>query len=620
MREDSQEFAARVGREAAGRPPQRNVGGLRQLAPYIARYRILVVTTLIALLTASGATLLIPIAVREVIDLGFGANSAELVHRYFAAMLGIAVVLGLATAARFYFISWLGERVVADLRRDVYGHVLNMSLEFFETTRTGEVLSRLTADTTLIQTVVGSSASIALRNMFLLLGGMVMLVVTSPKLTGLVLVFVPVVVVPIILLGRRVRGLSRASQDRIADSSALAGEVLDDITVVQAFTQEGTERGRFNAAVEQGFEVALQRIQVRAILTALVIVLVFGAIVGVLWIGAQSVLGGTMSGGALGQFVLYAVFVAGAVGALSEVWGDMQRAAGATERLMELLNARPAIAAPLLPLVLPAHAQGSVTFDAVRFHYPSRPQQYALDGISFTIAPGETVALVGPSGAGKSTLLQLLLRFYDPVSGCIMLDGVDITKADPLAVRARIAIVPQNTIIFSTSARDNIRYGRPDASDDDIWAAANAAQATEFLEKLPEGLDTFLGEKGVRLSGGQRQRIAIARAILRNAPLLLLDEATSALDAENERLVQSALDALLANRTTLVIAHRLATVRRADRIIVLDEGRIVAMGRHDELMTRGGLYARLAELQFAGDADRIAQEQSSTVDKKLLQL
>ncbi len=602
MQEDGQEFAARVSREAAARASRREIGPLRQLFPYVGRYRGLLAGTFFALITASLATLLIPVAVREVIDLGFGANSAALVQHYFAAMLGVAVVLGLATAARFYFVSWLGERVVADLRRDVYGHMLSMSPEFFETTRTGEVLSRLTADTTLIQTVVGSSASIALRNICLLLGGLVMLVVTSPKLTGLVLVFAPLVVAPIVVLGRRVRGLSRASQDRIADSSALAGEVLNDITVVQAFTQEAAERARFDDAVENGFGAAMRRITVRAVMTALVIVLVFGAVIGVLWIGAQSVLSGAMSGGALGQFVLYAVFVASAAGALSEVWGELQRAAGATERLMELLAARPAIAPPENPAPFPAAARGGVVFDAVRFHYPSRPQQYALDGVSFSIAPGETVALVGPSGAGKSTLLQLLLRFYDPVSGSIKLDGVDISRADPLALRARMAIVPQDTVIFTATARENIRYGRPSASDAEVWAAAQAAQASEFLEMLPEGLDTFLGEKGVRLSGGQRQRIAIARAILRDAPLLLLDEATSALDSENERLVQIALDALLSNRTTLVIAHRLATVRRADRIIVLDEGKIIAMGRHDELIARGGLYAHLAELQFAENA------------------
>ncbi len=602
MSSTSQDQNAETQSAATDRPPSRDIRPLRALWPYVSQYRKLVIGTLVALIAASAATLTIPVAVRQMIDLGFSGDRAALVHQYFGALMGVAIILALATAARFFFVSWLGERVVADLRRDVYSHMIAMSPEFFETTRTGEVLSRLTTDTTLIQNVVGSGASIALRNSFLLIGGLTMLVITSPKLTGLVLVFVPLVVAPIILLGRRVRGLSRDSQDRIADSSAIAGETLDAVTTVQAFTQETTEQQHFTKAVEHAFDVAMRRITARATMTALVITLVFGAVVGVLWIGASAVLSGSMTGGTLGQFVLYAVFVAGAVGALSEVWGELQRAAGATERLVELLNARSTIATVSDPVPLPAEARGATSFSKVSFAYPSRPEELVIDGLDLQIEPGETVALVGPSGAGKSTIFQLLLRFYDPVSGSITVDGVDITRAAPADIRARMAIVPQETVIFSANARENIRYGRPDASDAEVWAAAEAAQAVEFIEKLPEGLDTFLGEKGVRLSGGQRQRIAIARAILRDPALLLLDEATSALDAESELLVQRGLDRLIANRTTLVIAHRLATVLNADRIIVMEGGKIVATGTHDELIVQDGLYARLAQLQF-GEAN-----------------
>lgn len=610
MSSTDQDQNANMQNAAKDRPSGRDIRPLRALWPYIGRYRKLVIGTLIALTAASAATLTIPVAVRQMIDLGFSGDRAALVHQYFAALMGVALILALATAARFFFVSWLGERVVADLRRDVYSHMIGMSPEFFETTRTGEVLSRLTTDTTLIQNVVGSGASIALRNSFLLIGGMTMLVITSPKLTGLVFVFVPLVVAPIIILGRRVRGLSRDSQDRIADSSAIAGETLDAVTTVQAFTQETTERQRFATAVEHAFDVAMRRISARALMTALVITLVFGAVVGVLWIGASAVLSGNMTGGTLGQFVLYAVFVAGAVGALSEVWGELQRAAGATERLMELLGAQSTIATVDDPVPLPAQARGATSFEAVSFAYPSRLDEPVIDKLDLKIEPGETVALVGPSGAGKSTIFQLLLRFYDPVSGRITVDGVDITRAAPTDIRARMAIVPQETVIFSANARENIRYGRPEASDAEVWAAAEAAQAVEFIEKLPEGLDTFLGEKGVRLSGGQRQRIAIARAILRDPALLLLDEATSALDAESELLVQRGLDRLIADRTTLVIAHRLATVLNADRIIVMEAGKIVATGTHDELIAQGGLYARLAQLQF-GEANGTRSEAMS---------
>lgn len=610
MSSTDQDQNANMQNAAKDRPSGRDIRPLRALWPYISRYRKLVIGTLIALTAASAATLTIPVAVRQMIDLGFSGDRAALVHQYFAALMGVALILALATAARFFFVSWLGERVVADLRRDVYSHMIGMSPEFFETTRTGEVLSRLTTDTTLIQNVVGSGASIALRNSFLLIGGMTMLVITSPKLTGLVFVFVPLVVAPIIILGRRVRGLSRDSQDRIADSSAIAGETLDAVTTVQAFTQETTERQRFATAVEHAFDVAMRRISARALMTALVITLVFGAVVGVLWIGASAVLSGNMTGGTLGQFVLYAVFVAGAVGALSEVWGELQRAAGATERLMELLGAQSTIATVDDPVPLPAQARGATSFEAVSFAYPSRLDAPVIDKLDLKIEPGETVALVGPSGAGKSTIFQLLLRFYDPVSGRITVDGVDITRAAPTDIRARMAIVPQETVIFSANARENIRYGRPEASDAEVWAAAEAAQAVEFIEKLPEGLDTFLGEKGVRLSGGQRQRIAIARAILRDPALLLLDEATSALDAESELLVQRGLDRLIADRTTLVIAHRLATVLNADRIIVMEAGKIVATGTHDELIAQGGLYARLAQLQF-GEANGTRSEAMS---------
>ena len=568
---------------------------LSGLWPFLRPYRGRALLAGLALLVAAAATLLLPVAFRYLIDHVFVQREA--VDGYFLALLALALVLALFTALRFYLVSWLGERVTADVRSAVYRHVIRMSPEYFETLQTGEVLSRLTTDTTLVQTVIGTSLSMGLRNLLLMLGGLVMLAVTSPSLTGYILVTLLLVILPILIFGRRVRTLSRASQDRIADASAMAGETLNAVQTVQAFAQEARETVRFDGSVALGFDTALARIRARSQLTAVVIMLVFGAVVFVLWLGAHAVLAGEMSNGLLAQFILYAVVTAGAIGAVAEVWGDLQRAAGATERLMALLALRSPVQPPAQPLPLPATGDG-LQLQEVGFAYPSRPGQPSLSGITLAIRPGEQVALVGPSGAGKTTLFQLLLRFYDPQVGRITLNGTDIAQLDPQALRRHIGIVLQDTVIFGASALENIRYGRPDATDEEVFAAARAAAAHEFIARLPEGYHSYLGERGVRLSGGQRQRIAIARAILKNPPILLLDEATSALDAESEQLVQQALERAAAGRTTIVIAHRLATVKQADRIVVLEQGRIVAEGTHAELLQRSPLYARLAALQF----------------------
>ena len=573
---------------------------LLALAPYVARYRGRATLALISLTVAAITTLVVPVAVRRMIDFGFTPKGIAMINSYFSVMIAVVAVLAGASASRYYLVMTLGERIVADLRRDVFAHLISLSPAFFDSARSGELISRLTADTTQIKSAAGASLSIALRNILLFVGATSMMVITSPRLSGFVLLAIPAIVLPLVAFGRWVRRLSRNAQDTLADATAYASELIGAIRTVQAYTSERLANGRFGGEVEQAYQAARTSTRARAVLTAIIIFIVFTSVVLILWVGSHDVLTGTITPGRLGQFLLYAAFAATGLGQLSEVWGEVSAASGASERLFEILRVKSAITAPASPRALPVPSRGDVSFDNVGFAYPTRPDARAVDGVTFAVRAGEKVAIVGPSGAGKSTLFHLLLRFYDPLAGIISFDGVPISSADPHELRRHIALVPQELVVFATTARENIRFGRPDATDAEVERAAALAHATEFIERLPGGFEAQLGERGVTLSGGQRQRIAIARAILRDAPLLLLDEATSALDAESETLVQTALEELMRHRTTLVIAHRLATVLSCDRILVLDHGRIVEQGTHASLVAANGLYARLARLQFEG--------------------
>jgi ATP-binding cassette subfamily B protein len=595
-------LASQIAEAVNKRPRRKDLKPLGHILPFVVAHKANAFAALFFLLLSTASTLGLTVALRSVVDHGFVTGSSQALNRYFLIMVAVALALAAASALRYFFVTKLGEMVVADLRKAVYAHTLTLDQAYFLNTRIGEVLSRLTTDITIVETMVGSAASIALRNLLSLIGALALLFIVSPKLTGLIVLLVPVILVPLFLYGRRVRVLSVSAQDRFADAVGFAGESLDALDTVQAFGREKSAAKRFAEAVDMAFRASLTRIEARAIMTAMVIGLIFSGVAVVLWLGAQAVISGTMTGGALVQFLFLSVMAAAAVGALGEVWGDVQKASGAMERISELLNAQPAIAAPARPKPLPSPSKGEIAFDDVVFAYPGRPDLPALRGLDLRVRSGETVALVGPSGAGKSTVLRLLLRFYDPQSGSIRLDGVDLREADPQQVRARMALVAQDAPLFSGSALDNIRYGREEASIDAIMAASRAAEADGFISALPQGYDTPVGERAKTLSGGQKQRLAIARALVRNAPVLLLDEATSALDAENERLVQQALHDAMTGRTTLVIAHRLATVQRADRIVVMDAGRVVEQGTHTDLVAQGGLYAKLAKLQFGAEA------------------